>query len=90
MSLRRYYHHRKEEEKRRFSCKLATSIIQVLDSSVSIIACFEALCGVRLVAQLLQIVPTLCKADDAKYIDDSCDWSCAKHWEQWWTLSVIT
>ena len=41
---------------------------------------------VRTVAQLLQIVPTLCRIDDAKYIDDNCDWSCAaKHWAQWWT-----
>ena len=61
------------------------SKIQFLDGSVSRIACFEALCGVRPVVQLLQIVPTLCMADDAKYIDDNCDWSCAKHWAQWWT-----
>ena len=26
----------------------------------------------------------LCKTDDAKYIDDNCDWSCAKHRALWW------
>ena len=61
------------------------SKIQILESSVTIIACFEALCGVRSVTELLQIVPNLCKADDAEFIDGNCDWSCAKHWAQWWT-----
>ena len=61
--------------------------IQVLDSSVSVIACFESLCGVRPVTQLLQIVPDVCSNDDAKFVDKNCDWSCAKHWAQWWTRS---
>ena len=49
------------------------SKIQTLDSSISIIACFEALCGVRPVTELLKIIPTLCKGDDAKFIDEKCD-----------------
>ena len=48
-----------------------TSKIQTLDSSVSIIACFEALCGVRPVAELLKIIPTLCESDNARFIDDN-------------------
>ena len=36
-------------------------------------------------AELLKIIPTLCKGDDAKFIDEKCDWSCAKYWAQWWT-----
>ena len=50
-----------------------TSKVQILDSSVSIIACFEALCGVRPVEELLKIVPTLCESDDARFIDENCD-----------------
>ena len=48
-----------------------TSKIQTLDSSVSIIACFEALCGVRPVAELLKIIPTLCESDNTRFIDDN-------------------
>ena len=38
-----------------------------------------------LLNELLKIVPTLCESDDARFIDENCDWSCAKHWAQWWT-----
>ena len=57
-----------------------------MESSVSIIACFEALCGVRSVTQLLNVLPSLGKTDDAKFIDDNCYSNCssAKHWAQWW------
>ena len=48
-------------------------------------ACFETLCGVRSVAKLLEILPSICTSEEAKYIDDHCDWSHAKHWAQWWT-----
>lgn len=58
--------------------------IQKLDSSVSIIACFEALCGVRSVTQLLDVVPGVCESDDAKFVDENCNWASAKHWAQWW------
>ena len=35
-------------------------------------------------AELLIIIPTLCESDNARFIDENCDWSCAKHWAQWW------
>ena len=60
------------------------SQIQQLDSSVSIIACFEALCGVRPVTELQKLIPAICKIEDARFIDSDCDWSSAKHWAQWW------
>ena len=60
------------------------SQIQKLDSSVGIVACFETLCGVRSVKQLLDILPTVCSVSDAAFVDRSCDWSSAKHWAQWW------
>ena len=58
--------------------------IQKLDSTVSIVACFETLCGVRSVKQLLDILPTVCSVSEAAFVDRSCDWSSAKHWAQWW------
>ena len=36
-------------------------------------------------AELRKTIPTLCKTNEAKFIDEKCDWSCAKHWAQWWT-----
>ena len=57
------------------------SKIQVLKSSTSIIACFETLCNVRKVVQLLEV---LCDFEDAKFIDENCNWSTAKNWAQWW------
>ena len=60
------------------------SKIPKLVSPVSIVACFETLCGVRSVKQLLDKIPSLCSNDDAKFVDESCDWSAAKQWEQWW------
>ena len=55
-----------------------------MDSSVSIIACFEALCGVRPVTELQKLIPSICNIEDAKFIDNDCDWSSAKHRAQWW------
>ena len=49
------------------------SKIQTLDSSIGTIACFEALCRVQRVAKLLKIIPTLHKADEAKFIDKKCN-----------------
>ena len=67
----------------RFCMFLKISLqIQKLDSSVGIIACFETLCGIRSVKQLLDILPTVCFSD-AAFVDRSCDWSSAKHWAQW-------
>ena len=62
-----------------------SSQIQMLESSVSIVACFESLCGVCSISQLLKILPGLCSVDDATFIDDYCNWSTAKHWCQWWS-----
>ena len=50
-----------------------------------IIACFETLCGVRKVEDLLDNLSGLCSSDDAIYVDETCNWSLAKHWAQWWT-----
>ena len=61
------------------------SKIQVLDSSISIIACFETLCNVPKVVQLLEVLPGLCDYEDAKFIDENCNWSAAKKEAQWWT-----
>ena len=63
--------------------KIASQISK-LESSVNIVACFETLCGVRSVKQLLEKLPSLCSSDDAAFIDKDCDWSAAKHWAQWW------
>ena len=60
-----------------------SSQIQALESAVKIVACFETLCNVRSVA----VLPTLSNHDDAKFIDENCNWSAAKHWAQWWTRS---
>ena len=59
--------------------------IQELKSQIQVVACFETLCAVRSVAKLLEILPSICTSEEAKYIDDHCDWSHAKHWAQWWT-----
>ena len=64
-----------------------SSQIQALESAVKIVACFETLCSVRSVADLLNLLPTLSNHDDAKFIDENCNWSAAKHWAQWWTRS---
>ena len=61
-----------------------SSRIQTLECTVHIVACFESPCGVQSVSQLLKSLPGICSADDAKFIDDNCDWSTAKHWCQWW------
>ena len=50
-----------------FFCKLPLKF-RLLTVLLSIIACFEALCGVRPVAELLKIIPTLCESDDARFI----------------------
>ena len=60
------------------------SKIQVLESSTSIIACFETLCNVQKVVQCLEVLPGLCDFEDAKFIDENCNWSAAKNWAQWW------
>ena len=73
----------KQREKRIF-LRISSSISK-LNSSVEIIACFETLCGVRSVEQLIEKIPTMCSAEDARFVDQSCDWSIVKHWAQWWT-----
>ena len=59
--------------------------IQNLHSAVEIIACFEALCGVKTAASLTQIIPGICTPDEAEYVDRNCNWSKAKNWAQWWS-----
>ncbi len=62
--------------------------ISYLTSSIQVIACFEALCGVRSVADLLQKVPSVCSASDAAFVDKKCTWKAAKNWPYWWTRST--
>ena len=45
------------------------SQVQILNSAVRIVACFETLCGVRSVTKLLEALPDLCTKDDGKFID---------------------
>ena len=63
---------------------LATQI-PLLGNSLTVIACFETLCGVCPCKQLQKEYPSLFSTEDANFIDEKCDWSSAKHWAQWWT-----
>ena len=67
--------------------KMLDMIIQKLKSKVDIIACFETLCGVRKVEELVSKVPAVISLDEATFVDEMCDWTSAKHWAQWWTRS---
>ena len=60
--------------------------IPLFTSAISVVACFETLCGLRQ-CQILQ-KEFICSPEDAKCIDESCDWTAAKHWAQWWTRST--
>ena len=62
--------------------------IQFLKSAVDTIACFETLCGVRTVTQLVDKLPDICSQEEAKTIDLHKNWSGAKNWAQWWTRST--
>ena len=59
--------------------------IPALKDGINAIACFETLCGVRTVKQLLEKLPLICSNDEAELIDKKCNWSVAKHWAQWWS-----
>lgn len=76
----------KEQEKSVF-LRIARKI-QTLNSAIESIACFEALCGVQTVTQLLEKLPNICTLQEAKQVDASKDWSSARNWAQWWTRST--
>ena len=57
--------------------KIATKI-QVLKSAINTVACFETLCGVRTVTQLIEQIPDICCLEVASYIGENCNWSKAK------------
>ena len=62
-------------------CKVFMKIaakIQTLPSAIEIIACFEALCGLRHLRLLIEKIPGICTEDETHYIDSKCDWSKAK------------
>ena len=60
-------------------------MIPKLTTAVEVVACFEALCGVRSLNELSKKVQTLkLTKEEIKLIDKECDWSIAKHWAQWW------
>lgn len=62
--------------------------IQSLSSAVDIVACFETLCDVRSLVQLLDTIPGLYTHSDAQIADNKKNWSSAKCWAQWWTRSA--
>ena len=62
--------------------------IQSLESAVDKIACFETLCGVYTIKQLLEKLPDVCTKEEAEDADLHKDWSGAKNWAQWWTQST--
>ena len=65
-----------------------SAAISKIKSSIDVIACFETLCGVHKVTDLITKLPSLCSTDDdAKFVDGVCDWSLAKHWAKWWARS---
>ena len=43
--------------------------IQTLPSAVEIVACFEALCGVRTIALLIERIPGICTEAEAHFVD---------------------
>ena len=67
----------------KFACRIHT-----LPSAVEIVACFEALCGVRTIALLIERIPGICTEAEAHFVDSQCDWSKAKNWAQWWCRST--
>ena len=64
------------------------SKIQLVQSAVDVVACFETLCGVRTVAQLRERIPDICTLSEGLYVDKNCNWSKAKSWAQWWSRST--
>ena len=62
--------------------------IHTLPSAVEIVACFEALCGVRTITSLIERSPGICTEAKAHFVDSQCDWSKAKNWAQWWCRST--
>ena len=69
-------------------CDIIAARIQILNSAIEIIACFEALCGVRTVPLLTEKIPGICTPNEADYVDTNCNWSKAKNWAQWWCRSA--
>ena len=65
-----------------------TQKIQSLSTAVDVIACFEALCGVRSLVQLLDKLPDLFSKEEAQKADLQKDWSSAMAWAQWWTRAA--
>jgi len=53
------------------------------EEPLRIVACFETLCGVRRVNDLIKLNVNI-PQEDADYVDNNCDWSVAKHWAEWW------
>ena len=65
-----------------------TKHIPHLKSPVQVIACFEALYGVRTIVELLNKVPSICRTEDAQFVDKNFDWTAARNWAQWWTRAT--
>ena len=49
------------------------SQVQKLESAIDIVSCFEALCGVRPIKELIKKIPTVRSSEDANFIDKQCD-----------------
>ena len=73
--------HQTSRKKRKSSLPYQTRYKR--ESDITIVACFEALCGVRPFKDLLKKLPGVCSIEDANFVDEKCDWSIAKHWAEW-------
>ena len=54
--------------------------------AIKIVACFETLCSVRTVNELVKLnIDSEISQEDTDYVDNNCDWLLAKHWAEWWS-----
>ena len=73
----------KQKEKDIFLA-IANQILK--QDAIKTVACFETLCGVRTVNELVKLnIDSEISQEDADYVDNNCDWSLAKHWAEWWS-----
>ena len=55
-------------------------MIPTLSSAIEVMACFETLCGVRLVSDLVKKVPKLqLSSGQVEFADKKCDWNAHRN-----------
>ena len=69
----------KNKQKEKVFLAIANQIRK--QDAAKIVACFESLCGVRTVNELVKLNIEISQ-EDADYVDNNCDWSMAKHWAE--------